>query len=95
MRNSFIFILVLSLLVSCKSVKKVVEVNRDLPNITEGKLLRNVYFNELDYNTIYAKKIDLTLKEKKKSHSLKAMMRIQRDSFIWVSVTARMGIEVA
>lgn len=80
---------------SCKSVKKVVEVNRDLPNITEGKLLRNVYFNELDYNTIYAKKIDLTLKEKKKSHSLKAMMRIQRDSFIWVSVTAPMGIEVA
>ena len=95
MRNSFIFILVLILLVSCKSVKRVVEIKRELPNITEGRLLRNVYFNELDYNTIYAKKIDLTLKEKKKSHSLKAMMRIQRDSFIWVSVTAPMGIEVA
>lgn len=95
MRNSFIFILVLVLLVSCKSVEKVVEVNRELPNITETRLLRNIYFNELDYNTIYAKKIDLTLKEKKKSHSLKAMIRIQRDSFIWVSVTAPMGIEVA
>ena len=35
MRNSFIFILVLILLVSCKSVKKVVEVKRELPNITE------------------------------------------------------------
>lgn len=95
MRNSLIFILVLVLFASCKSVKKVVEVKRELPNITEARLLRNVYFNELDYNTIYAKKVDLILKEKKKSHSLKAIMRIQRDSFIWVSVTAPMGIEVA
>lgn len=88
-------IMILVALVSCKSVKKVTEVNRDLPNITEGRLFRNVFMNELDFNTIYAKKIDLSLKDNKKSHSLKAIMRIQRDSFIWVSVTAPMGIEVA
>ena len=41
------------------------------------------------------KKIDLTLRDKEKSNSLKDMLRVKRDSFIWISVTAPLGIEVA
>ncbi len=76
-------------------MKHVVENHRDLPNITEGKLFKNINSNELEYNTIYAKKVDLTLKDNKTSHDLKAILRIQRDSFIWVSVSGPLGVDVA
>lgn len=95
MRSSFVVILILLLLMSCRSVKHVVENRRDLPNITEGKLFKNVISNEIEYNTIYAKKVDLTLKDNKTTHNLKAILRIQRDSFIWVSVSASLGVDVA
>ena len=95
MRNNCILVLILLCLVSCKSVKNVVEKQRDLPNITEGKLSKNITSNSLDYNTIYAKKVDLSLKDNKNSHSLKAVLRIQRDSFIWISVNASLGVDVA
>ena len=95
MRSSVEVLLVLLTLVSCKSVKHVVENHRDLPNITEGKLFKNINSNELEYNTIYAKKVDLTLKDNKTSHDLKAILRIQRDSFIWVSVSGPLGVDVA
>ena len=95
MRSSCVFLLVLLCLVSCRSVKEVTESRRDLPNITEGKLFKNIISNELDYNTIYAKKVDLFLKDSKSSHSLKAILRIQRDSFIWISVSASLGVDVA
>ena len=84
MRSSCVLLLILLCFVSCRSVKEITENRRDLPNITEGKLFKNIISNELDYNTIYAKKVDLSLKDNKNSHSLKAILRIQRDSFIWV-----------
>ena len=95
MRSSCVLLLILLCFVSCRSVKEITENRRDLPNITEGKLFKNIISNELDYNTIYAKKVDLSLKDNKNSHSLKAILRIQRDSFIWVSVSAALGVDVA
>ena len=78
MRSSCVLLLILLCFVSCRSVKEITESRRDLPNITEGKLFKNIISNELDYNTIYAKKVDLSLKDNKNSHSLKAILRIQR-----------------
>lgn len=95
MRSSCVLLLILLCFVSCRSVKEITESRRDLPNITEGKLFKNIISNELDYNTIYAKKVDLSLKDNKNSHSLKAILRIQRDSFIWVSVSAAHAQSVA
>ena len=37
-------------------------------------MFKNIISNELDYNTIYAKKVDLSLKDNKNSHSLKAIL---------------------
>ena len=55
MRSSCVLLLILLCFVSCRSVKEITESRRDLPNITEGKLFKNIISNELDYNTIYAK----------------------------------------
>ena len=59
MRSSCVLLLILLCFVSCRSVKEITESRRDLPNITEGKLFKNIISNELDYNTIYAKKVDV------------------------------------
>lgn len=95
MRSSFVVLLLFVCLVSCRSAKTVIKEKVELPNVTEGRLFKNVVDSALDFNTLYAKKIDLTLRDGKKENTLKAMLRIQRDSFIWVSVTAPLGIEVA
>ena len=95
MRNSLVFILLLVCLASCRSTWTMVKEEVELPHISESKLFKNIADSTLDFETLYAKKIDLTLRDKEKSHSLKAILRVQRDSFIWISVTAPLGVEVA
>lgn len=80
--------------ISCRSVKQVI-VKKDFPAITENRLLKNVEANELSYNTLYAKRVDVSLVNEKESNSFKALLKIQRDSFIQISVTAPLGIEIA
>lgn len=70
-------------------------VEKDIPSITENKLLKNIDVNGLEYNTLFAKRIDVSLKNKKESTNFKASLKIKRDDFIQVSVTAPLGIEVA
>lgn len=90
----FLLLICICCLFSCKSVKHVTE-QRDIPGITEGKLFKNIYSNSLEYNTLYAKKVDISFDQNGKSINLKASLKIKRDSFIWVSVTIPLGIEVA
>lgn len=89
-----LFFVLACCLVSCRSVKSIVE-HKDLPYITENKLLKNIYANELNYNTLYAKRLDVSIIQKGESNSFKASLKIRRDSFIQVSVTAPLGIELA
>lgn len=95
MKNSCFIVLLFLLVLSCRSVKEIKVDQRVLENISERKLFRNIDLNKLNYNTLYSKKMSVTLITDKKSNSFKATMRIQRDSFIWVSLTAPLGIEVA
>lgn len=78
---------------SCHTVKQVIE-KKLIPPITENKLLKNVDENQLEFNTLYAKRVDISLSGEKESGSFKASLKIERDSFIQVSVTAPFGIEV-
>lgn len=80
-------------LFSCKSVKKIV-VHQEIPSITENKLLKNIYTNELEFNSLYSKRIDIVFTQNGKSVNLKGTLKIQRDSFIQISVSAPLGIEV-
>ena len=53
MRSSCVLLLILLCFVSCRSVKEITENRRDLPNITEGKLFKNIISNELDLDGVY------------------------------------------
>lgn len=94
MTKYILFVFSLCLLFSCSSIKKTAVIKKT-ENITEGKLFRNIESNELDYRTLYSKRIDLSVKINGKGNNLKGMLKIKRDSFIWISVTAPLGIEVA
>lgn len=78
---------------SCKSVKKTV-VHREIPNITENRLLKSVYSNEPDFNSLYSKRMDISFTQGGKSTSLRGTLKVQRDSFIQISISAPLGIEV-
>lgn len=95
MRVKYILLLVVCLSVmSCRTVRQIV-VKKDFPAITENKLLRNIESNELAYNTLYAKRVDVLLTNGKSNNSFKASLKIRRDSFIQISVIAPLGIEIA
>jgi hypothetical protein len=63
-------------------------------NISEFRLLKNITLNQLEYNTIYSKKMDIILDTKGDTKSFKATMRMRKDGFIWFSMTAPLGIEI-
>lgn len=95
MRFGSILISMIALTVcSCKTVRDIVE-KKDVPAISENKLLKNIESNEPDYSTLFAKRIDVSLNGSRGSNSFKASMKIHRDNFIQISVTAPLGIEVA
>lgn len=93
-RNFLLYLLVCFTFTSCRTIKQVVE-KREIPLIGENKLLKNVEINKLHYHSLFAKRIDITLSNEKGSNNFKASMKIERDSFIQVSITAPLGIEVA
>lgn len=80
--------------VSCRTVKNITE-HRGVPNITENRLFKSIYDNELEYNTLYAKRLDISVVQGDESKNLKASLKLKKDNFIQVSVTAPLGIEVA
>lgn len=95
MKTGYIILILFSacFLFSCKPVKKLVEYN-DIPGITENKLLKNIYTNEPVFNSLYSRRMDVSFTQNGKTTNLKGTLKIQRDSFIQVSVTAPLGIEV-
>ncbi len=92
--KDFLLIWVVFFLGSCSSVKSTAK-QKDIPVITENKLLKNIAHNSLEYQTIYAKKVNVSFIDKNELLSFKALMKIKKDHFIQVSVIAPLGIEVA
>lgn len=79
---------------SCRTVRQVIE-KREVPLMTENKLLKNIESHALDFQTLYAKRMDISFFNQGKSSNFKASLKIKRDEFIQVSLTAPLGIEVA
>ncbi|MDL2231197.1 DUF4292 domain-containing protein [Porphyromonadaceae bacterium OttesenSCG-928-L07] len=79
---------------SCRSAREVV-VYKEIPNIPEGKLYKNIEDNACVFNSLYSKKLDLSINQNGKKNNLSGSLKIQRDTFIWISLTASLGIEVA
>jgi hypothetical protein len=82
------------LFVSCRTAKEVPLVSRELENISESRLLKNIALNQLEYSTMYSKKMSITLNIRGDIKSFKTTMRVRRDAFIWFSMTAPLGIEI-
>lgn len=82
------------LVLSCQSVVKIA-VKKDIPGISENKLMKNIAVNELAYRSVFVKRMDVVLKSGKGSNNFRATLKIQRDSFMQFSVNAPLGIEVA
>lgn len=92
--NRILLILICFSVVSCRTVRQIA-VKKEVPLITENKLFKNIENNVLDYQTLFAKRIDISLTNSKGSNNFKASLKIQRDNFMQISVTAPLGIEVA
>lgn len=90
LRKSILFIILLTILTSCKSSKVS---NTNIANLSAKKVIKKHYAVGFDKNNL---KANLTLKYKGTADlpSLNASLRIAKDSVIWLSVS-KFGIPVA
>lgn len=92
--RTVIFLGVFLSMVSCRTVQQII-VKNNVPLTTENKLLKNIEEHKPEFTTLFAKRIEASLRDGKEKSSFKASLKIRRDSFIQVSLTAPLGIEVA
>lgn len=109
MRRIFALVVLIGLLASCRSTKKiqtaiakkdtvgVVTVPTDVPKNDTFQMIRTVLnkvdSNRIDFRTFTAKvNVDYTGADAKK-YNVNANIRMYKDSAIWVSVNALLGIE--
>lgn len=89
-----IFICSIVVFFSCATTKKV-RVKKKVKAISDSRLYNTVIDSSLNYTAINFKKFSLSVENNGKKKTYKGVMRIQRDSAIWISMTAPLGIEVA
>lgn len=95
MVNKLFWLLLVSVLMfSCRTAKQVVT-EKDIPLMTEHKLLKQIESNRLNDSTLFAKRIEISFTDGENSDNFKASLKISRDSFMQISLTAPLGIEVA
>lgn len=96
MKSIIYLLLLLSIILTLDSCKmnKELYINKNLPHINKGRLIDSILTNEFNYETFYAKKmnVDIIINDKKKNFN--ASLRIVKDNFIQLSITAPLGIEL-
>lgn len=92
--RTILFLGIVFSMVSCRTIQQIT-VRKDVPLTTENRLLKNIEDHKPEYTTLFAKRIDGSLRNEKEKSSFKASLKIHRDNFIQISVTAPLGIEVA
>lgn len=88
---SIVFTIFLSY--SCKSVERIFSGEPKL-DMDEKDLINNVLSNDLSFDNIFFKRVQYNFEFEDQERSLKGNLFIQRDSFIVISVTPIMGIEL-
>lgn len=102
MKYTFLSYLILLLIgLSCKITKNIPKetsetniVQPKLKNYGIGKLLDSITSKYLVYDNLSIK-FKLNAEFPQENHELEGILRIKKDSLIWVSLTAPLGIEVA
>lgn len=87
-----IIITTLFLMSSCSSEKEVMRSN--LRAYNANHLVREINENSFDYESLQTK-LDIKFKDERNSLGLKGQLRMQKDSLIWISLSMKLGIEVA
>ena len=75
----------------CSSKKKMTKTT--LREFTASHLSKEVQNNEFDFDSFQAK-MNLRVETADKSFSTKGQLRMQKDSIIWTSISAPLGVEV-
>ncbi len=75
----------------CSSKKKMTKAT--LREFTASHLIKEVQENEFDFDSFQAK-MNLKIETADKSFSTKGQLRMQKDSIIWTSISAPLGVEV-
>lgn len=89
-----IFVCVFISFFSCRSTKEIVYRTNDLPSISRMTLYKNIKDSTLNYNALKLKKVNISITNSGKTSSYRGSIRIIKDSSIWISVNAALGIEV-
>ena len=76
---------------SCSSKKKMTKTT--LREFTASRLIKEVQENEFDFDSFQAK-MNLKVETADKSFNTKGQLRMQKDSIIWTSISAPLGVEV-
>lgn len=85
------WIIVLFFLINSCSTQKDISSVRDL---SANRIVKEVEKNAFEYDNLQAK-FDVKFKDDKNSIGLKGQLRMQNDSVIWISLSLKLGIEVA
>jgi hypothetical protein len=105
----WVLILIIGILVSCRSTRKIQSAisQKDttattiISNVEAGdsaifinETMQQLQGSEIDYRSFTAK-VDVDYRDAEgKKYDLNAIIRMQKDSIIWVSINAALGIEV-
>jgi len=90
-----VFIVLLLSIFSCRSTKDVFKVESSIPPISKRKLYKKVKDSTLQYTALRLKKVKISIIDEGKTNSYKGSIRIIKDSSIWISMNAALGIEAA
>lgn len=87
-------VIVAAVFVSCATTNKI-KVKKKIKPISDNRLFHNIIDSSLVYSAVYFKKFSVSVNNNGKKDTYKGMMKIQKDSAIWISINAPLGIEVA
>jgi hypothetical protein len=89
MRRLFLRILLSGIIAilffACKTSEKIPREVLKIKQMSAGRILKKVYENTLEYETLTVKKVNFSLKANGKTQSLRASYKIRRDSAIQIN----------
>jgi len=85
-------LIVLLMVTSCKSNKRITDANA-INNISTKKIINNHYDSNFDQKTVYAK-LSAKYRSKKSSATVTIKLRLEKDKTIWMSAT-KLGFPLA
>jgi len=90
--NLKIVIVILLVITSCKTTKKVISTS-SIAKISTKKIINNHYSNSFNKKTIYAR-LSVRYRSKNTSTTIGIKLRLEKDKTIWMSAT-KLGIPIA